>query len=147
VFAEFLATLCAGLFTGAAIYVSLVEHPARLECGTALALREFGPSYRRGAVMQALLAFLGFAAATAAWLLGAGAWWLVGGLLLGAPIPFTLFVILPTNKQLLDPTLDPNAPAATELLERWGRLHSVRTLSSLLAFLILLGLLGHTATR
>ena len=142
-----LATLCAGLFAGAAIYVSLVEHPARLECGAALALRQFGPSYRRGAVLQALLAFVGFAEATLAWLNGAGAGWLVGGLFLGAPIPFTLLVVLSTNKQLLDPSLDPNAPAATALLERWGRLHAARSVSGLVAFLILLGLLGHSATR
>ena len=28
---ELVALLCTGLFAGAAIYVSLVEHPARLE--------------------------------------------------------------------------------------------------------------------
>jgi hypothetical protein len=33
-------------------------------------------------------------------------WWLVGGIVLGAVIPFTLIVILPTNKQLLSPALD-----------------------------------------
>src|SRR2546425_8941666 len=37
-----LATVCAGLFSGAAIYVNLVEHPARLSCGTELAVKEFG---------------------------------------------------------------------------------------------------------
>ncbi len=136
--AELLATACAGLFAGAAIYISLVEHPARLECGSALALREFGPSYRRAAVMQALLAFVGFAAGTAAWLRGASPWWLVGGLFLGAVIPFTLVVIFPTNERLLDPTLDPTGAEADALLRRWGRLHGVRSLSSLVAFLILL---------
>jgi hypothetical protein len=45
------ATACAGLFTGAAIYVSLVEPPARLSCGPDLAVRQFRPSYRRGAMM------------------------------------------------------------------------------------------------
>ncbi len=30
-FAEFVAVLACGLFTGAAVYVSLVEHPARME--------------------------------------------------------------------------------------------------------------------
>jgi hypothetical protein len=44
---ELLATLCAGLFAGAAIYITFVEHPARLECGTELAATEFAPSYRR----------------------------------------------------------------------------------------------------
>lgn len=38
-----LATACAGLFAGAAIYITAVEHPARLSCGTHLALREFAP--------------------------------------------------------------------------------------------------------
>jgi len=31
--AEFVAVLSCSLFTGAAVYVSLVEHPARMQCG------------------------------------------------------------------------------------------------------------------
>ena len=54
--AEFFAALACGLFTGAAVYVSLVEHPARMECGVEIAATEFSPSYRRGSVMQATLA-------------------------------------------------------------------------------------------
>jgi hypothetical protein len=53
------AVLAAGLFAGAAIYVSAVEHPARLSCGPELAVREFAPSCKRGTVMQASLAVLG----------------------------------------------------------------------------------------
>ena len=71
---ELIATLCAGLFGGAAIYITLVEHPARLECGTALAISEFGPSYRRATVMQASLAALGLVASVGAWLEGRGSW-------------------------------------------------------------------------
>src|SRR6185295_7182705 len=48
-----LAVICAGLFAGAALYVTAVEHPARLSCGSALALREFAPSYRLGTRLQA----------------------------------------------------------------------------------------------
>ena len=44
---ELIALLCTGLFAGAAVYITLVEHPARLECGPAVALAEFRPSYRR----------------------------------------------------------------------------------------------------
>ena len=72
--AKFLTTLSCGLFAGAAIYISLVEHPARLECGTELATTEFGPSYRRAAVMQTSLAAIGFVCAIWAWLAGAGVW-------------------------------------------------------------------------
>src|SRR3989441_13101218 len=106
------ATVCAGLFSGAAIYVSLVEHPARLSCGTELAVKEFGPSYRRGTVMQASLALAGCALGVAAWARSGHRAVLIAGVLLGAGVPFTLVVILPTNKKLLDPALGTRASLA-----------------------------------
>ena len=39
--AEFVAVLSSCLFTGAAVYVSLVEHPARMQCGVEIAATEF----------------------------------------------------------------------------------------------------------
>jgi hypothetical protein len=38
-----IATGCAGLFAGAAIYINAVEHPARLSCGTELGVRQSSP--------------------------------------------------------------------------------------------------------
>jgi uncharacterized membrane protein len=139
---ELLATLSSGLFTGASVYINLVEHPARMQCGTALAVTEFAPSYKRAAVMQAALAALGFICATAVWLCGSPWQWLLGGLLLGAVIPFTLLIIFPTNKQLLDPSLDKNSQLAAQLLTRWGHLHAVRSVLSFASFVIFLWLLG-----
>ncbi len=94
---ELVAVVCAGLFAGAAMYISFVEHPARLECGTALAATEFVPSYRRAALMQASLAAVGFLSALAAAFQGRGLPVLLAGVLLGLVIPFTLLVILPTK--------------------------------------------------
>ena len=131
IISESLALLCSGLFSGAGLYVSFVEHPARMSCGTTLAITEFAPSYKRGTVMQASLAALGALAAIAAWLLGAPSLWLTGGLLLGAVIPFTLIVILPTNKRLLDPSLDKDSELGRQLLQRWSKLHAVRSALSL----------------
>lgn len=133
---EMISTLLAGLFAGAAIYINLVEHPARMECGTSLAVTEFAPSYRRAAVMQGALAAAGFLSATAAWLMGSSVWWLVGGILLVAVIPFTLIVIFPTNRRLLDSSLDKSSEQASKLLTLWGKLHAVRSLLSLISFLI-----------
>jgi len=132
------ATLCAGLFAGAAIYVNAVEHPARLSCGVDVALREFGPSYRRATVMQASLAITGCVmGVSSAWFHG-DIWLASGAILLGSVVPFTLVVMLPTNHQLVDPALDPGGQKATQLLRRWGRLHAVRSVLSGAAFLILL---------
>jgi hypothetical protein len=132
------AAICAGLFAGAAIYINAVEHPARLSCGNDLALREFAPSYRRATVLQASLAMVGCVVGLwSAWVLK-DAWIAVGALLLGAVVPFTLIVILPTNTQLLEPSLDAKSARATELLRRWGRLHAIRSLLSTIAFMLFL---------
>jgi hypothetical protein len=139
--AEFVAVLACSLFAGAAVYITFVEHPARMECGVEIAATEFSPSYRRATAMQATLAALGLLGSIAAWVAGATFWWLVAGTLLGLVIPFTLVVILPTNKQLLDPALDKNSSEAGVLLARWSALHAVRSVLNRLALLFFLYLL------
>ena len=136
--AEFISMLACALFTGAAIYVNLVEHPARMKCGVEIAATEFPPSYRRATVMQAILAAVGLLSSIAAWLAGATYWWLVAGALLGAVIPFTLIAILPTNKQLLSSTLDRRSSQTERLLARWAVLHAVRSVLSAVALLLFL---------
>src|SRR5262249_42936088 len=90
-----ISTACAGVFCGAALYVNVVEHPARMSCGQELAVREFAPSYRRATIMQVPLAIGGLVLGLAA------AWQLrdagiaAGAILLGASVPFTLIAILP----------------------------------------------------
>ncbi len=62
----------------------------------------------------------------------------IAALLLGSVIPFTLLVILPTNRRLLDPALDASSAEASALLVRSGRVHAVRTIMGLAAFAFLL---------
>jgi uncharacterized membrane protein len=140
--AELLATLSSGLFAGASIYINMVEHPARMEAGTNLALTEFAPSYHRATVTQVSLASAGFLSALVAWRVGSDTRWLIGGGLLVSVIPFTAVAILPTNKKLLDPATANDLDLAEKLLTHWGKLHAVRSvlsLASLLTFLFLLG--------
>ena len=138
---EQLATLSAALFTGAAVYINVVEHPARMSLGPVLALAEWRPAYQRATLMQAPLAIVGLLASVGAWATGGPRGWLIGGLLLGAVVPFTLIVTFPTNKRLLDPAVGRDPDLARRLLDRWNRLHAVRTLLSLAALLLFLSLL------
>ncbi len=135
---EFLATACAGLFSGAALYITFIEHPARMECGPVLAVTQFIPSYRRAALLQASLAILGVLTATAAWIASNEVRWIIGASLLLAVVPISVIVIFPTNKQLHDPALDRSSDRAVALLRRWGRLHAIRTGLGLAAFAFLL---------
>ena len=71
---QFIAALSTTLFTGAAIYINFVEHPARMGCDTKTAATVWAPSYKRATVMQAFLAILGFLSGLVVWLLGGGAY-------------------------------------------------------------------------
>jgi Domain of unknown function (DUF1772) len=133
-----IAASAAGLFAGAAIYINAVEHPARMSCGTDVAVREFGPSYRRATLMQAPLAVVGcLSGLVAAWQ-DADLVVALAAVLLGVVVPFTLLAIAPTNRRLLSPDLDPGGPDAAALLNRWGRLHAVRSALASASFLIFL---------
>ena len=138
---ELVATFTSGIFFGAALYINLVEQPARVSCGVPLAVTEWRPSYKRGTLMQASLALIGSVAALLAWWLQGDAGWLIGGSLFLLVVPFTLIVILPTNNRLETQDLDIRSEEAGRLLRRWGRLHAVRTILSGIAFLVFLSIL------
>jgi len=112
-----------------------------MECGTELAVTVFGPSYKRAARMQVILALVATIGGVLVWLLSGGRMWLIGALCIFSVIPFTLVAIMSTNKRLLDPALDRSSAVAQDLLQNWGRLHAVRSILSLLTSLIFLYLL------
>ena len=123
-----LALVVAAAFTGAAVYVNLVEHPARRTLDARAALQEWQPAYKRGAAMQASLALVGFVLAGAAALLGGGAMVAAGALFMIAPWPWTYLAIMPLNKRLLAMKPDTVGPELHPMLEQWEVLHRVRTL-------------------
>ncbi len=133
---KFLAILTASVFAGAALYVNLVEHPARMTLDTKTAAMEWAPSYARGTWMQAPLALLSLTAGLGSWLLGAGVGWAVAALLVGAVVPFTFIAIIPTNRALGAAGRDLTSSETRALLTRWARLHAVRSVLSLTAALL-----------
>jgi hypothetical protein len=119
------ALAVAALFTGAAIYITVAEQPARMALDDRAALAEWRPAYKRGAHMQASLAIVGFLLGAWAWW-QSGAWlWLVGAVLLIANWPYTLACIMPVNRRLSAAEPGPDSRA---LLQLWGRLHAGRSL-------------------
>jgi hypothetical protein len=135
---QFIAVLASALFAGAALFISVVEHPARMGLDTKTAASQWAPSYSRATWLQAPLAILGLVGGVGAWLLGEKIGWLVAALILGAVVPFTYGVIMPTNHKLLAPGRDLGSAETRELLVRWGQLHAWRTILSLIATVIFL---------
>lgn len=81
---QFVATLCAALFAGAALYINVAEHPVRM--GVTL--------------MQAPLALVGFFYGLGVWLLGGGVTWLIAALIIGIVVPFTYIDLMPKWQRL-----------------------------------------------
>ena len=133
-----LALTTAAAFTGAAIYVSLAEQPARLELENSAALRQWKPSYSRGFALQASLALAAALFGLLAWWLSRDWRWLIGAALIFANWPYTLIVILPVNKRLEATTPDEANDKTRELLVTWGRLHAIRSVLGFAATLIFL---------
>jgi hypothetical protein len=138
---QFLSTACAGLFAGAALYINIAEHPARLMLEPAAAVAQWAPSYRRATLMQAPLAIVSALSGIGVTLLHGGTTWLIAGLCIGAAVPFTLIVIMPTNSKLLAGTAGRSADEIRNLLVKWGRLHAVRTALSGVALVLMLSAL------
>jgi hypothetical protein len=137
-FAGYLALVTAALFTGAAFYISFAEQPARLGLDDRALLAQWKPSYKRGLVMQAPLAVMGFILGTAAWWLTSSFAFFIGGALLLANWPWTIYGVMPTNRVLMETTLEEAGPQSRALIVKWDRLHSVRTAFGALAIIAFL---------
>jgi hypothetical protein len=133
-----LALTIAALFTGAAIYINIAEQPARLQLDDSSLLAEWKLAYRRGYMMQASLVVVGgffgavafFSSFEWRWLLGAGVQ-LVNW-------PYTIFVIMPTNRRLMNTPAGGATAETRSMIGWWGILHAGRSAFGLAATLIFL---------
>jgi Domain of unknown function (DUF1772) len=127
-----LALAFAAAFSGAALYINLVEQPARLALDDSALLSEWRPSDRRGFAMLASLALIAAALALTAYFQTQDVRWLIGAIIVIASWPYTFFAMVPMNNRILNISVGESG-AARELVRTWGLLEYGQTAIGLVA--------------
>ena len=138
IFVEIIALFMCGTFFGAAVYISIAQHPASMKAGVRVAAKFFPPMYNFAAPMQITLAVGGTFAGLIQWYLVSNILWMIGAGLLAFVIPFTLVVLKPINDQLLETNAERTDSQTEDLLNQWAPRHWVRSIASGLAFIVYL---------
>ncbi|KAI8809669.1 Alpha/Beta hydrolase protein [Cladochytrium replicatum] len=151
-----LGQTAAALFTGASIYINVVDHPARMDLVPQLALQQFRVSFWRAARMQSFLAAVAAGASGAlVYVTGNSIYW-IPVTTFSTVVVYTLSFMMPLNLRMISAAenaeklmIDPASPQAkrsdvvsddeaTGMLVRWNRLHLVRSALSFVGLFALL---------
>lgn len=138
-------------FSSIALYITVVEHPARQALDPLSAVKHWLPSFTRAAAMQSALTLTASMAAYKAYKATSNKLFLVASGLAFAIVPFTFACIMPTNKKLMslhttltqadssvsDATKQQDLAAVQGQLSTWGKVHAVRTVTSIISSTVL----------
>ena len=116
------AFAAASAFFGAALYINIVEQPARLALDASSMVREWIPSNRRGFVMLSSFAIISAILAYVDYARTGDLRWTIGGLVIIASWPYAYFVMIPANIWLYAIPPDASPSATRELMRDWGLL-------------------------
>jgi len=135
--AGLLALVFAAAFGGAALYLNVVEQPARFGLDDRALLSEWRISDRRGFALLATLALIAAILALAAYFEAHDVRWLIGALIVMASWPYTYFAIVPITNRILTLTTQ-EAPELRDLVRTWGWLEIGQTAIGVAACLVFL---------
>jgi len=121
-----LALALAAAFTGASLYINLVEQPARMALDDGALLSEWRPSDHRGVALLAGLAFVAALFGFAMFFDTHDVRWAIGALAVMLSWPYTFFAIVPMNNRILAVSAGEPA-AAREMVRSWGLLQYGQT--------------------
>eukprot|EP00884_Botryococcus_braunii_P000034 jgi/Botrbrau1/10030/Bobra.0012s0117.1 len=127
-----------GLFSGIALELNVAEGPARSKLPPQEAQKMFKVAFPRQAAVQALLATTAaVSAGVAAYHAPAGShdrliYTVVGGTMFSL-LPYTQLALMPTNWTLLAEEKKTDKEIAV-LLDKWLKLHAVRTAAGIFSF-------------
>jgi hypothetical protein len=124
---------CAAAFLGAAVYVCVVEQPARLALPPDAMMKEFKRSDRRGSLLLSILAVASAILASIQFKMTGDVRWIIGGVIILSTWPYEFFVIVPVNVWLYSASTRRRDNRLRKLMRDWGLLELGHALIALTA--------------
>lgn len=141
-----LTVFLTGAMFGTALASSIIVHPILVEVKRSTAIEVFKPFFdKTHKVVLILAAVIAVLALTVSIVSGEWSWFIVS-LLMHLNGPYTLKLMMPTNRRLMDENVDPESDETKADLINWGKLHWVRTIWNGLIFLAFVILAVATST-
>ena len=138
-----LALIAAAFYAGLAIYINLVEQPARLSLDNQGLLSQWKVSYTRGHVMGASTASITGLLGITAFVVSHNWFYLIAAGLILTNWPYTLAFIMPINKKILATPTETANHETRNFIEKWANLHAVRSLLGIAATILFLLAVNH----
>ena len=136
---KFASTIATGVIAGGAIYINVVEHPARMELDDVQSLhRQWRESFDRAKFLMAGTSLLPIAGGIAAFAIdqAKGKPWLITAGLLAFNVPYTGIAMKP---RVIEPIYDYEVAGKKDpgeirdTVDKWNTFHKVRTIVDLSA--------------
>jgi hypothetical protein len=132
-----IAFAAACTFLGAALYITVVEQPARLALSPDAMVKEWQPSHRRGFVMLSVIALLAAVLAYADFATSRDVRLLAGGTVMLASWLYAFFVVVPVDVMIFSLPTGRARAAARALMREWGLLEWGQTVIAAAACVLL----------
>jgi len=117
-----LALVFASAFTGMAVYINVVEQPARMALNDEAMIAEWKPSDHRGFAVLAGLALASALFGLLAFHASGDVRWLTGAIVIVSSWPYAFFILVPLNNRLLAAGPGVANPDSRLLARDWGLL-------------------------
>ena len=110
----------AASFLGAAVYIGVVEQPARLALSGRAMIQEWKLSNRRGTLTLSVFAVISVILAYVQFRTDGDVRWIIGGITILASWPYAYFVMMPVNVWLYAISPGRAVSPVRKLMRDWG---------------------------
>ncbi|MDA7706709.1 DUF1772 domain-containing protein [Flavobacteriaceae bacterium] len=132
--------LLMGAQFGIALTATVIVHPILLMAKKTTAIEVFKPFFDKTHIWVLILSIIVTLLALAYSILTENWWWFGTSMLMHLNGPYTIVYMMPLNRRLMDPDVDPTSDQTANDIKKWGTLHLVRTILNgviFLAFIVL----------